>query len=127
MNSSINSVHTYTGTPSGIDLVGVIVVILIMIMKMSVFYSFSNVGTPSGIDNSVSTYGGLCQFACGHIDVLPSPKVRKTSLCHEHCFDSQEKLEIMLVNTKVPRDTKAMVAKVTTSTHVDLQRCCHQH
>jgi len=54
-------------------------------------------GTPSGIDNSVSTYGGLCQFACGHIDVLPSPK---------------EKLEIMLVNTKVPRDTKAMVAKV---------------
>jgi len=54
-------------------------------------------GTPSGIDNSVSTYGGLCQFACGHIDVLPSPK---------------EKLEIMLVNTQVPRDTKAMVAKV---------------
>ena len=29
-----------------------------------------------------------------------------------HCFFSQEKLEIMLVNTQVPRDTKAMVAKV---------------
>ena len=30
------------------------------------------------------------------------------------CFFSQEKLEIMLVNTQVPRDTKAMVAKVLT-------------
>ena len=29
-----------------------------------------------------------------------------------YCFFSQEKLEIMLVNTQVPRDTKAMVAKV---------------
>ena len=29
-----------------------------------------------------------------------------------YCLFSQEKLEIMLINTQVPRDTKAMVAKV---------------
>ena len=29
-----------------------------------------------------------------------------------YCLFAQEKLEIMLINTQVPRDTKAMVAKV---------------
>lgn len=57
-------------------------------------------GTPSGIDNSVSTYGGLCEFSRGQVTVLPTPK---------------EKLLIMLVNTRVARDTKAMVARVRSS------------
>lgn len=57
-------------------------------------------GNPSGIDNSVSTYGGLCQFSGGLLTTLPSPRTR---------------LLVMLVNTRVPRDTKALVAKVRAS------------
>merc|ERR1712025_609806 len=41
-------------------------------------------GTPSGIDNSVSTYGGLCKFSDGILTPLPSPPTT---------------LSILLVNT----------------------------
>ena len=50
-----------------------------------------------GIDNSVSCYGGLCQLSQGSLTVLPSP---------------QDRLAVLLVNTRVPRATRAMVAKV---------------
>ncbi|ELT90453.1 hypothetical protein CAPTEDRAFT_173234 [Capitella teleta] len=51
-------------------------------------------GRPSGIDNSVSTFGGALCFQGGKI--TPLEKVPK--------------LDMMLVNTKVPRSTKILVA-----------------
>ncbi|XP_046353804.2 mevalonate kinase-like [Haliotis rufescens] len=52
-------------------------------------------GNPSGIDNSVSTYGGAIKFKSGKI----------TPLCRV------PKLQILLVNTGVPRSTKVLVAR----------------
>jgi len=53
-------------------------------------------GTPSGIDNSVSTYGGLCKFSDGVLTPLPTTTT----------------LSILLVNTNVERNTKDLVNKV---------------
>eukprot|EP00047_Mylnosiga_fluctuans_P007169 m.251539 g.251539 ORF g.251539 m.251539 type:complete len:384 (-) comp17296_c0_seq1:168-1319(-) len=53
-------------------------------------------GTPSGIDNCISAYGGARQFAAGKSEPLAEvPCIR-----------------ILLVNTRVPRSTKALVARV---------------
>ncbi|XP_001929219.1 mevalonate kinase isoform X1 [Sus scrofa] len=53
-------------------------------------------GNPSGVDNAVSTWGGALRYQQGKI----SPLKRLPTL------------EILLVNTKVPRSTKALVASV---------------
>ncbi|XP_036617474.1 mevalonate kinase [Trichosurus vulpecula] len=53
-------------------------------------------GNPSGVDNSVSTWGGALRFQGGNISSLQRiPELR-----------------ILLTNTKVPRSTKALVARV---------------
>ncbi|XP_018495866.1 mevalonate kinase [Galendromus occidentalis] len=54
-------------------------------------------GKPSGIDNSVCTFGGALLFRLGKIQELTS----RIPLYN-----------ILLVNTKVPRDTKQLVASV---------------
>jgi len=54
-------------------------------------------GTPSGIDNSVSTYGGLVKFSGGKLTTLPPLK---------------ETLSVLLVNTNVERRTKDLVERV---------------
>jgi mevalonate kinase len=55
-------------------------------------------GTPSGIDNTVATYGGVVSFIKGEapqtIDNIPG------------------NIKILIVDTGVPRDTKALVAGV---------------
>ena len=53
-------------------------------------------GKPSGIDNSICTFGGALLFRKGKI-VEHLPKVQS--------------LPVILVNTKVPRNTRAMVVK----------------
>ncbi|XP_041348249.1 mevalonate kinase-like isoform X2 [Gigantopelta aegis] len=53
-------------------------------------------GNPSGIDNSISTFGGAIRFQAGKISRL----------------DKMPPLRILLVNTKVPRSTKLLVAGV---------------
>ncbi|ESO97418.1 hypothetical protein LOTGIDRAFT_231588 [Lottia gigantea] len=53
-------------------------------------------GNPSGIDNSISTYGGAIKFQGGKITPV----------------EKMPKLRILLVNTKVPRSTKILVAGV---------------
>ncbi|XP_042215548.1 mevalonate kinase-like isoform X2 [Homarus americanus] len=52
-------------------------------------------GTPSGIDNSICTYGGAVSFKCGNSSPLQVPP-----------------LQVLLVNTGVPRSTKALVTGV---------------
>lgn len=54
-------------------------------------------GKPSGIDNAVCTYGGALLFKNGEV-------FEKLSLIPS--------IEIMLINTKISRDTKALVANV---------------
>uniref|UniRef100_A0A7N5P407 Mevalonate kinase n=2 Tax=Ailuropoda melanoleuca TaxID=9646 RepID=A0A7N5P407_AILME len=53
-------------------------------------------GNPSGVDNAVSTWGGVVRFQQGKISSLKRPPA----------------LRILLTNTKVPRSTKALVASV---------------
>lgn len=53
-------------------------------------------GTPSGIDNAVSTYGNVLLYKDGKITT----------------HDSANNLDILLVNTHVPRNTKDLVASV---------------
>uniref|UniRef100_A0A8D0RYN7 Mevalonate kinase n=1 Tax=Sus scrofa TaxID=9823 RepID=A0A8D0RYN7_PIG len=53
-------------------------------------------GNPSGVDNAISTWGGALRYQQGKI----SPLKRLPTL------------KILLVNTKVPRSTKALVASV---------------
>ncbi|XP_068216207.1 mevalonate kinase [Palaemon carinicauda] len=52
-------------------------------------------GTPSGIDNSVCTYGGAVSFKSGDISPIHIPP-----------------LKVLLVNSGVPRSTKALVSGV---------------
>ncbi|GLT38299.1 hypothetical protein SLA2020_125560 [Shorea laevis] len=62
-------------------------------------------GKPSGIDNTVSTYGSMIQFKSGSLTRI------KTSM----------PLKMLITNTKVGRNTKALVAGVSerTSRHPD--------
>ncbi|KAG9289829.1 hypothetical protein G9A89_015409 [Geosiphon pyriformis] len=53
-------------------------------------------GTPSGIDNTVATFGGAVQFTKGVMENLKG-------------FQS---IRFLLINTKVPRDTRTQVANV---------------
>ena len=53
-------------------------------------------GKPSGIDNSVSTYGGAVILQAGKLSFL----------------ENIPELRILLINTKVPRSTKVLVAGV---------------
>lgn len=52
-------------------------------------------GTPSGIDNSICTFGGAVSFKAGQCTPMGAPPLR-----------------VLLVNTGVPRSTKALVAGV---------------
>ena len=52
-------------------------------------------GTPSGIDNAICTYGKAVSFKAGKISILKCPPLR-----------------VILVNTKVSRNTKHLVSKV---------------
>ncbi len=53
-------------------------------------------GRPSGIDNSIATYGGLLVFNDGKIDLK----------------ELKYEIPLVIVNSKVPRDTKKLVASV---------------
>ncbi|PWA87981.1 GHMP kinase, ATP-binding, conserved site-containing protein [Artemisia annua] len=54
-------------------------------------------GKPSGIDNTVSTYGNLIKFKSGTLT----------------CIKSNMTLKMLITNTKVGRNTKALVAGVS--------------
>ncbi|XP_008454825.2 mevalonate kinase isoform X1 [Cucumis melo] len=54
-------------------------------------------GKPSGIDNTVSTYGGMIKFRSGNLTLIKSNMA----------------LKMLITNTKVGRNTKALVAGVS--------------
>ncbi|KAJ2007816.1 Mevalonate kinase [Coemansia thaxteri] len=54
-------------------------------------------GTPSGIDNSVATYGGFLKYVKGEASVS---------------LNSRHALRVLITNTNVPKSTKALVAGV---------------
>ncbi|KAJ3652017.1 hypothetical protein Zmor_018018 [Zophobas morio] len=54
-------------------------------------------GTPSGVDNTICTYGGLVQFRKGTLPLL---------------IELATKFTTILINTKLPRDTKRLVSMV---------------
>ncbi|XP_044261234.1 mevalonate kinase [Tribolium madens] len=54
-------------------------------------------GTPSGVDNTICTFGGLVSF-------------RKSTT--PHLIQLSSKLTLILINTNTPRDTKHLVGKV---------------
>ncbi|KAJ2490454.1 Mevalonate kinase [Coemansia sp. RSA 2050] len=54
-------------------------------------------GTPSGIDNSVATYGGFLKYVKGEPSVS---------------LESSHALRVLITNTNVPKSTKALVAGV---------------
>jgi mevalonate kinase len=53
-------------------------------------------GTPSGIDNTIATYGGALRFQDGNITRKPT----------------KSNFPLIIVNTKVPRNTKELVTNV---------------
>ncbi|KAG5541383.1 hypothetical protein RHGRI_021275 [Rhododendron griersonianum] len=57
-------------------------------------------GRPSGIDNTVSTYGNMIKFRSGELT----------------CLKSNTSLKMLITNTKVGRNTKALVAGVSERT-----------
>jgi mevalonate kinase len=58
-------------------------------------------GTPSGLDNTTSTYGGMLKFIKG-----------ENNQNHYENLLKIPKLQILLTNTKVPRSTKELVSSV---------------
>ena len=63
-------------------------------------------GTPSGIDNTVATFGGLVLFR-------REPNTRAVSIEHHTLSDAAAaRLRLLLVNTGVPRSTKVLVERV---------------
>ena len=65
-------------------------------------------GTPSGIDNSVGTYGGVLSFAKGQVMEHLSPTILPT-------------MRILIVNTRVERNTKLIVQRVREAREVDFE------
>ncbi|XP_021283193.1 mevalonate kinase [Herrania umbratica] len=66
-------------------------------------------GKPSGVDNSVSTFGNMIKFKSGSMTRI----------------DSNMPLRMLITNTKVGRDTKALVANVSSrkSKHPEVMGC----
>lgn len=54
-------------------------------------------GTPSGLDNTICTFGSVVEY-------------RKNSSMK--LMEMRHKLKVLLINSNVPKDTKALVAKV---------------
>lgn len=62
-------------------------------------------GTPSGLDNTTSAYGGMIKF-------IKSTAQSSSSANHFEPLPQISNLKILLTNTKVPRSTKELVGAV---------------
>ncbi|XP_058281251.1 mevalonate kinase isoform X5 [Hylobates moloch] len=78
-------------------------------------------GNPSGVDNAVSTWGGALRYHQGKISSLKSKQESITSCVPDDASLGRRNgemklgppaLQILLTNTKVPRNTRALVAGV---------------
>ncbi|KAL3222894.1 hypothetical protein MRX96_028325 [Rhipicephalus microplus] len=68
-------------------------------------------GQPSGIDNTICTYGGAVLFKGGKISESLR-EVKPSGYCLLFLLSSIPSYKVLLVNTRVPRNTKALVAGV---------------
>ncbi|XP_028341013.1 mevalonate kinase isoform X7 [Physeter macrocephalus] len=69
-------------------------------------------GNPSGVDNAVSTWGGGLRYQKGKISSLKSVETSAAGVKPVAGRSRPPALKILLINTKVPRSTKALVAGV---------------
>ncbi|XP_070927259.1 mevalonate kinase isoform X4 [Macaca nemestrina] len=78
-------------------------------------------GNPSGVDNAVSTWGGALRYQQGKISSLKSKQESITSCVPDDAALGSRNgemklrppaLQILLTNTKVPRNTRTLVAGV---------------
>ena len=78
------------------------------------FYSETLIhGTPSGIDNTVSTYGGALQYTKTKYSECTDAKKKNDEQNNETIFlHNFPPLNVILTNTKVPRSTKHLVRGV---------------
>ena len=72
-------------------------------------------GTPSGIDNTIASYGGMCYL--GDAKRFPFPAYSQVTLDLPQLRAAllpplAEPVSVVVVNTKVPRQTRVLVARV---------------
>ncbi|WFD29168.1 cysteine-S-conjugate beta-lyase [Malassezia sp. CBS 17886] len=72
-------------------------------------------GDPSGVDNTVATYGGATAFT----RALPTNALTENRMVPMRGFDA---LRLLITDTRVPRDTKALVASVGAQKRAEPER-----
>lgn len=85
--------------------------------KINQFAYYSEIilhGTPSGLDNAVSSHGGAMLYTKNKTNDNEDNKQTKKFSMEHFVLDAHHPLNLIMVNTHVPRSTKKLVASVGT-------------